>query len=913
MHEVPWHEHPAETVADRLQVDPAVGLSDEEAARRLAEYGPNELEAGGGVSVLRILWQQVRSILVLILAIAAVVSWLLGDAKDAVAIVVILALNVALGFRQEFRAEKAMEALRRLSVPSVRVLRSGRVQDVSSSAIVPGDVVLLEAGNLVPADLRLIEVALLRTQESALTGESHAVEKSCLPLPPDEHRPLGDRTNMAYMGTIVAYGRGRGIVTATGMRTELGRIATLLRRLENEATPLQRRLNQLGRVLAVTSLVLVIVVFVLGITRGEELRTMFLTAVSLAVAAVPEGLPAVVTIALSLGAQRMLRRRALIRSLPAVETLGSVTVICTDKTGTLTANRMTVSQVVPAGADSADIHSGEVEVILALGSLCNDGMLLSYPAKGDDSWPDSLGDPTETCILVAASRAGIPKPDLERVFPRVGEIPFDSERKRMSTFHKLRSEALAEVRASVRNVAGHLIDVAPVDSNAVLVCTKGAPDTMLEICRAMLVGRQVVELSDSDLRRLLEKASRFAAGGERVLGVAFKVAEELSPSEPSVCIESELVFAGFVCMIDPPRPEAAPAVSTCLSAGIRPVMITGDHPLTAKAIASCIGIPHAETVVTGRDLSAVGDEELKELVAEAGVYARVSPEHKLRIVKALQSRKEIVAMTGDGVNDAPALRQADIGVAMGITGTDVAKEAADMVLLDDNFATIVAAVEQGRVIFDNIRKFLRYILTSNAGELSVMLIFPFLGMPLPLVPLQILWINLVTDGLPALALGVEPAERDVMRRPPLPPGQGVITRTLGMRVVFGGFVLGLASLLLGYEYWRAANPAWQTVIFTSLTFSQMGLALALRSDKELLWERSIASNLALLGAVALTFALQLLVVYVGPLQAVFRTQPLSAGDLAACVAVSVAVFVVVEMEKAVERGWRALTGTRRSA
>lgn len=917
-----WHELEAEAVAERLGVDPAVGLSADEVARRLEQYGLNELKADRGAGPWRILWRQVRSVMIVILAVAAVVSWLLGDAKDAIAIALIMVLNVAPGFRQEYRAERAMEALRRLSVPSVRVLRSGLVEEVSASQLVPGDIVLLEAGNVVPADCRLIEAALLRTQESALTGESQAVDKSCAALPPEDHRPLGDRSNMAYMGTVVAYGRGRGMVTSTGMGTELGRIAAMLRGLQNEPTPLQNRLDQLGKILAAAALVLVAVVFVLGVVRGEEFRTMFLTAVSLAVAAVPEGLPAVVTIALSLGAQRMLKRNALIRSLPAVETLGSVTVICTDKTGTLTANRMTVSEVLPADGEDGE-QFGRM-LTLAAGSLCNDGVISAVKASGTNAEVETIGDPTETAILVAAVREGLHKAELEKVLPRIGEVPFDSERKRMSTVHELRREALAEVSPQVSRLVERLRGLLGVGEGSLLVCTKGAPDAVLDLCTGVLQDGEIRPLDAAGAAVLAEQAGALAAQGERVLGVAVRVLSGMpgvlaagdAAEEPAVETltsetEADLAFVGLVAMIDPPRGEAAAAVATCRSAGIRPVMITGDHPLTAKAIAARVGIPFADQVVTGRELAAMEAEELQEIVERAGVYARVAPEHKLRIVGALQEQGEIVAMTGDGVNDAPALRQADIGVAMGITGTDVSKEAADMVLLDDNFATIVAAVEQGRVIFDNIRKFLRYILTSNVGELAVMLVAPFLGMPLPLVPLQILWINLVTDGLPALALGVEPSERDVMARPPLPPGQGVLTRALAYRVLVGGVLLGLASLGLGFAYWRAGSEAWQTMLFTTLTVSQMGLALAVRSDKDLLLGRGLLTNPALLGAVALTFLLQLVVVYVPPLQPVFRTLGLSPADLGLCVAVSVGVFAVMEIEKLVGRGWRTLVALRR--
>jgi Ca2+-transporting ATPase len=755
-----WHTSQAHEVLRALGTDAVSGLSDEEAVRRLRERGPNELEDRGGRSPWAILWEQFTSTMILILIVAAVVSALLGDYEDSIAIAVIVVLNAALGFGQEYRAERAMAALKRLSAPRVRVRREGHVREASARELVPGDLVLLEAGNLVPADGRLLEAVNLRVQESALTGESEPVEKDPAAVQ-DEDTPLGERFDMVYSSTVVAGGRGLYVVTETGMATELGKIAAMIQAATPEQTPLQRRLDHVGKVLALAALAIVAVVFVLGLLRGEDLEVMFLTAVSLAVAAVPEGLPAVVTIALALGAQRMLRRGALIRKLPAVETLGSVTVICSDKTGTLTENLMTVTVLDTAdntvelgGEGPAEVaEDPALAVLLAGGTLCNDAML---EGDGEDGF-HAIGDPTEGALVVAAARAGLRKPELEARIPRVAEVPFDSGRKRMTTVHEVNSDA---------GIPAALGSVLKGDSGRYVAFTKGAVDGLLEISSEVWTGQ--AEPMNKGWREKISAANeRLAGNGIRVLGVGMRRLAALDGGGEE--LERELTFFGMVGMIDPARPEARDAVETCKRAGIRPVMITGDHPLTARHIATELGIADGGHIVTGRDLAGLDEGGLAEIVEEVPVYARVSPEHKLSIVGALQEKGHIVAMTGDGVNDAPALRRADIGVAMGITGTDVSKEAADMVLTDDNFATIVAAVEQGRVIYDNIRKFIKYLLTSNSAEILVMLVGPFVGLGLPLLPLQILWINLVTDGPPALALSTEPAERGIMRRPPPPP------------------------------------------------------------------------------------------------------------------------------------------------
>ncbi len=924
-----WYRLDISEVLTRLQTDPSQGLSQTEAERRLLEYGPNELIERGLKSPWLILWEQLTALMVLILIVATVISAVLGDYKDAAAIGAIIVLNAALGFVQEYRAEKAILALKKMAVPQVRVRRGGHVHEISARDVVPGDIVLLEAGALVPVDGRLIESVNLQVQEAALTGESVPVEKTAETLV-DAPLPLAERHNMVYMGTVVTYGRGVLVATETGMRTELGRIADMIQMVTQEQTPLQRRMDQLGRGLAIAALGIVALVFLLGVLRGEELRLMFLTAISMAVAAVPEGLPAVVTIALALGAQRMLRRRALIRKLPAVETLGSVTVVCSDKTGTLTENRMTVtvldvaghtvkltelvgrygtvwtdydstpSQVTRSKIDAlTDGYASSVEpgaalrLVLTGAALCNDAVLES--AGGEDGKLRAVGDPTEGALLIAAAQFGLLKPQLESAMPRVAEMPFTSERKRMSVAvqnpiagdgarHPERAELLDLRLYGLENVPW-------------TVFSKGAVDSLLEVSKWVWAEGRAQPLDEEWRQRIIVANDRLAQDGMRVLGVAFRPLHSLPDNGAADTLERDLIFLGMVGMIDPPRPEVKEAVYTCKTAGIRPVMITGDHPLTAQHIARALDIASDGRVLTGQELDRTSAEELSTIVEEVAVYARVSPEHKLKIVEALQSRNHIVAMTGDGVNDAPALKKADIGVAMGITGTDVSKEAADMVLLDDNFATIVAAVEEGRTIFDNIRKFIKYTMTSNTGEIWAMLLAPFLGMPLPLLPLQILWINLVTDGLPGLAMTVEPPERNVMRRPPYPPQMSIFGRGLGRDIIWIGLLMGFVSLAMGFWAWRTGHATWRTMVFTTLTLSQMGNALAIRSERDSLFSIGLLSNKFMLAAVLLTFVLQLAVVYVPFLQEIFHTVALPVEDLLISLVLSTVVFWAVEAKK----------------
>ena len=911
MTNITWHTLALPEVLTNLQTDATSGLDASAVAQRLAEHGPNALIERGGKSPWRILWEQLTATMVIILIVAALLSAFLGDYKDAIVILVIVVLNAILGFSQEYRAERAMAALKKLAVPTVKVRRSGRVQEISARDLVPGDLVLLEAGNLVPADGRMLESANLRIQEAALTGESEAVDKDPNVLTTAD-LPLGDRRNMAYMGTIVTYGRGQMVTTATGMQTELGAIATLMQSTQRTPTPLQRRLDQLGRILAGAALAIVALIFGLGLLRGEALQEMFLTAVSMAVAAVPEGLPAVVTIALALGAQRMLKRRVLIRKLAAVETLGSVTVICSDKTGTLTENRMTVTVLdvagqqidlpgAPQSKDSSALLTEHPALTLLLvgGVLCNDALFEADSATDDKSQGEMrlVGDPTEGALLLAAAQVGLTQADLQVGFPRIAEVPFDATRKRMTTVHA--TQKLPENLQLLANLSWN--GTGSMAQMPFVAFTKGSVDGLLTGSTTVWNAGTLEPLDDAWRARINASNDRLALNGMRVLGVAYQPLQAAAVNGQTDHLEQAMTFIGLTGMIDPARPEVREAVATCKRAGIRPVMITGDHPLTAQAIARELAIADDSRVLTGQEVEAMSLPELEAVVDEVAVYARVSPEHKLKIVQALQARGHIVAMTGDGVNDAPAIKKADIGIAMGITGSDVSKEAADMVLQDDNFATIVAAVEEGRVIYDNIRKFIKFLMTTNSGELWVMLLGPLIGMPLPLLPLQILWVNLVTDGLPALALGVEPAEKQIMARPPYPPNASIFSRGLGWQILWVGLLMGLITLGTGYWYWRQGLAQWQTMIFLTLTLAQMANVLAVRSERDFLWQVGLRSNKPLLFAVVLTFGLQLAVIYVPFLQGFFSTVPLSASDLAIGLALSSVVFWAVELEKWLRR------------
>lgn len=913
---VRWHHFDVDDALVELTTS-LDGLTNDEAQRRLGEVGPNEITESASISKLRLIWAQISSVMVLILIGAAALSLALGKLLEAGAIAAIVVLFAALGFVQEYRAEQAIAALRRMSVPLVRTRRDGRVVEVPSADLVPGDIVTLDAGAIVPADLRLVEVASLRVEEAALTGESEPVDKQTDAVEAAE-TALGDRRCMAYSGTQVAAGRGVGLVVATGMQTELGKIATLLQDVGRDETPLQQRLDRVGKQLAAAGVIVAALVAVMGALAGETAADLALTAISVAVAVIPEGLPAVVTFTLALGAQRMLRRQALIRRLPAVETLGSVTVICTDKTGTLTQNLMTATTFDVAGR-TIDLNPEATQPIADLpvaaqlmaiaGVLCNDGHL-ELDTQGT---PMLTGDPTETALLRAAHDAGLDTTATRALAPRIGELPFDSTRKRMSTIHDA---------SSVDGVAAGTLG----DGHVAFV--KGAVDGLVDRTTAVWTDDGPQPFGEEWHRRVLAANDRMASNGMRVLAVAMRTFAPDTPTGDMVAgAETELTLLGLVGIIDPPRPEVRSAVAQCRSAGIRSVMITGDHPLTALAIARDLGMvppaapdtsdqgtlehDDAPLLMTGLDIERATDAEFDRAVASVSVFARVTPEHKLRIVEALQRQHQVVAMTGDGVNDAPALKRSDIGVAMGITGTDVSKEASDMVLRDDNFTTIVAAVEEGRVIYDNLRRFVSFAVAGNLGKIIVML-----GWPIPylltggevdaavaLLPLQLLWLNLMTDGLLGMSMGVEPAEPNVMRRAPHRPGASLWVDGLGQRTIRIGIAIGLSALGVGIWYHENDMSQWQTMIFTTLALMQVFQAFATRSQTESLRRIGWRSNPALLAVAAVVVALQLVAVY-SPLNGLLDLEPLTAIDLVVCVAFGVALLIALEVAKALERRGR---------
>ena len=905
-----WHAVSFDEVTELLQSDRANGLSLNDVEQRQKHFGSNELKETGGRSTLTILWDQFTNIMLIMLIGVAIVSAVLdlqqgNFPKDAIAIFSIVILNGILGYFQESRAEKALAALKSLSSPRVRVIRDATTQEVDAKELVPGDIMLLEAGVQVAADGRLLEAQNLQIAESTLTGEATAINKDAranLGL----DAPLGDRINLVFQGTEVVRGRAKAIVTKTGMETEIGRIAAMIQEVESEPTPLQQRMTQLGNVLVSGSMALVALVVIVGVLRSgwSAFAELLEISLSMAVAVVPEGLPAVVTVTLAIGTQKMIRRQALIRKLPAVETLGSVTTICSDKTGTLTQNKMVVQKVYtgsyhfsvtgegyePKGAFYCQQNNQvedepEIRKLLEACVLCNDALLQNsrnIREKRTD-W-SILGDPTEGALLALAGKGFVSKTEMDKIMPRVAEFPFDSERKRMSVI------------------------VASNNGTSYRMFTKGSTELVLERCDRIFVRENPQSITDIQRQEILETNNHLASIGLRVLGFAYKPLSEIPPANTEDTSEQGLIWLGLVGMLDAPRMEVNEAVQRCKRAGIRPVMITGDHPLTAMAIATKLNIVSKnDSSLTGQELEVMSTQELERVVKKVSVYARVSPEHKLRIVKALQKQGEFVAMTGDGVNDAPALKQADIGIAMGITGTDVSKEASDMVLLDDNFATIVAATEEGRVVYDNIRRFIKYILGSNIGEVLTIAAAPLLGLGgVPLSPLQILWMNLVTDGLPALALALEPAEPNVMNRPPYSPRESIFSRGLGWYMVRIGIVFAIITIVLmvwAYNYDSVdGNPdRWKTMVFTTLCLAQMGHALAVRSDFKLTIEMNPFSNPYVLGAVTLTTVLQLLLIYVEPLRNFFDTHLLSPTELAICFGFSMLMFVWIELEKLFQR------------
>ncbi len=852
----------------RLGTDLKQGLSPAEASRRAHSLGPNALPEAAGPSPLRVLWAQFQSALVLVLLAAAAVSLLLGNTKEAAAVGAVVVLNAALGFVQEYRAERAMSALRRLVLPRARVRRAGQVREVTSRELVPGDLVLLEAGDRVPADGRLVEAVGLRVDESTLTGESVPVDKDARARL-TERVPLPDRSTMVYAGTVVTAGRAVAVVTATGPATELGRIAGLVAVTRPEATPLQRRLEHLARTLAGAAGAVVLAVAALGFVRGEDPGQVWLMAVSLAVAAVPEGLPAVLTVALSLGAQRMLRRRVLIRRLSAVETLGSVTVICTDKTGTVTENRLRLVQLwTPGGSvEPPDPLPQSARLAALVACLCGDAEV------SEDG--RTTGDPVDAALARAASGWGFRRPEWEVVLPRRGEWPFDSARKRMTTVH----EVTHPDRLREGGGAGYVVLV------------KGAPEAVLPRCTRVWVEGAAEPLGGARRGEVEERVEEMARGGFRVLTLACRFCATLPSGEEEA--EQELVLVGLAALADPLRPEVPEAVARSRRAGIRVVLVTGDHPTTALAVARQAGIvdsPGAR-VVTGPELEALSGDQLGRVVRDVSVFARVVPEHKLLLVQALQSQGEVVAVTGDGVNDGPALRRAEVGVAMG-SGTEVAKEASAVVLLDDHFATVVAAVEEGRVVFDNVRKFVRYLFTTNVAELWTVLGALVGGLPFPLYPLQVLWINLVTDGPPALALGVEPPEEDVMRRPPRRRDEPLLAAGQLRQVVAVGLLMGATTLTLGALFLNRGHPGWQTMVFLALGAAQFFNVYAIRTSKPM-W-RPGSRNPVLAASVALGAVLLAAVIYIPAVRPYFRTYPLGGVEVAACLVPGLVAAAVVE-------------------
>ncbi|TCW37519.1 Ca2+-transporting ATPase [Laceyella sacchari] len=867
-----WVDWEVERVAAHFKVDLASGLSDKEAKERLKQVGPNQLAEGEKASWLSLFIEQFKDFMVLVLLIATLISGLLGEYTDAIAIIAIVLLNAVLGFIQEMRAEKSLSALKKLSAPTAKVLREGEWKRVDASQLVPGDVIMLESGDRIPADVRFAQTEGLYVEESALTGESVPVTKQSSSLPRAEVA-LGDRKNMGYMGTMVVRGNGLGIVVHTGMATEMGRIAHLLENTETMDTPLKRRLEQLGKVLIVVALLLTALVVFTGILHGHDAYKMFLAGVSLAVAAIPEGLPAIVTIALALGVQRMIKRRAIVRKLPSVETLGCATVICSDKTGTLTQNKMSVTHLwadgkriqvsgsgyVPEGEFQADGATVKVEKepalrrLLEVAALCNNAQLIQKTEKNgllkkSEAWVVN-GDPTEGALLVAAAKAGLDKEHLAGEWERIKELPFDSERKMMSVILENKSKGR-------------------------VVFSKGAPDVLLTKCTHLLEQGRKVPLTEAKREQILRHNEELASMALRNLGFAYRELDSRHTTLKEEQYEQQLVFVGLAGMIDPPRAEVKEAINVCRKAGIKTVMITGDHQTTAVAIARELGIKRPQGLtLTGQDLYNMSDDEFQKKVNDVDVYARVSPEHKLRIVKALQQAGQVVAMTGDGVNDAPAIKSADIGIAMGITGTDVSKEASSLILADDNFSTIVAAVEEGRNIYENIRKFISYLLASNVGEILIMFLAMLAGLPLPLVPIQILWVNLVTDGLPAMALGIDPAEEDTMVRSPRNSRESVFARGVGWKIVTRGLLIGACSLMAFWvTYLETPDDLVraQTVAFATLVFAQLIYVFDCRSQGTI-FQRTPLDNLPLVLAVLSSAVLLLAVIYYPPLQPVFHT------------------------------------------
>ena len=886
MNQEKWFSKSGEDVAKFFETDMIKGLSSEQVEEKRSVYGTNEIVSKNKKSIAKMILEQFQDFMIIILIIAAVISGVVGQSNgegftDSIIILVIVILNAVIGVIQELKAQKSLESLKNLSAPHSKVIRDGKLQDLESKYLVPGDIVVLETGDYVPADLRLIEAVNLKTQEAALTGESLPVEKTTEKID-KEDIGSGDRLNQAFSSSLVTYGRGKGIVVSIGMQTEVGKIATMLDSVDDSETPLSRRLEALGKTLGIAALVICLVIFAVGsFVHGREIFEMFMTAVSLAVAAIPEGLPAISTIVLSIGVQRMVKRNAIIRTLPSVETLGSATVICSDKTGTLTQNKMTVEKIfynneifgVEEKKYNVDDH---LRLLMNSMILCNDTKVTK---EGEEF--KLAGDPTETALVDLGIKLNMLKTTMDDENPRVEEIPFDSERKLMST---------------VNNT-----------NQGLFVYTKGGVDEILSKCSKIYLDNQEMALSAENINYIKQVNEEMAKGALRVLAMAYKRVDKVPTRNEMNNLESELVYIGMVGMIDPARPEAKEAVEKCKTAGIKPVMITGDHKVTAMAIAKDIGILENESeAITGSELEKMPQEELEKNVKNYSVYARVSPEHKVRIVKAWQSQGEVVAMTGDGVNDAPALKTADIGAAMGIVGTDVAKEAADVVLTDDNFATIVSAVEEGRRIYDNILKAVQYLLSSNIGEIIVLFVATMFGwLAEPLLPIHILWINLVTDSLPALALSVDPAEKDIMKRKAR-KDKNIFSKGMTFRVIYQGIMVGVLTLLafcIGcrFDFASLANPevamTAQTMAFAVLAMSELVHAYNVRSNKESIFKLKLKTNMVLVLATLVSLLLMVVVLGVPVLQGMFEVTELSITNWVWVILLSLAPLTIVEILK----------------
>ncbi len=900
---VTWHAVSTEDVLTHLKTEKTEGLTSEEAEKRLKEYGPNQLLEKPRPTFLKLLYDQLKSFVIVLLIVASIISAFLGEWVDAGAIILIVVLNAIMGVVQESKAEQSLAALKKMASPDARVLRDGKRISIPAASLVPGDIVLLEAGNFVPADLRLLEAVNLRAEEAALTGESVPVQKDAALLL-ESGASIGDRKNTVFMGTVIAYGRGTGVVTSTGMHTQLGMIATMLQSVAEEETPLQKRLDQLGKTLGWACLVISALIFGVGMIQGGNPLHLFMIAVSLAIAAVPEGLPAIVTISLALGMQEMIKRHALIRRLSSVETLGSATIICSDKTGTLTQNEMTVTRLWVDGTfvevtgqgytpDGEFIVGGNkvnlndfpaVKTALWVGALNNDAILEETTIEGQPTQYRMVGDPTEGSILVAAYKAGGKHGGLSNAYPRKNEIPFDSERKRMVTIHSVDNPTLEDLSPFVDETrkGWHVIAV------------KGAPDIVLNLCKSIqpMNDGEPLPLTDKIRAEIGQANDELTRGALRVLGMAYRMVKDVPGELESRELEKDLIFAGLVGMIDPARPEVKPAMQTAANAGIRTLMITGDYPNTARAIAENIGLLRpGHKVLTGAQLDEIDDKQLVAEVEQTDVFARVSPQHKMRIVNALQANGEVVAMTGDGVNDAPAIKQADIGVSMGITGTDVAKDTADMVLTDDNYVSIVSAVEQGRIIYSNIRKFVYYLISCNMGEIIIIflptifgkLLFPDLTAEQlsPLAPVQLLWLNLITDGAPALALGTEKGDPDIMQQKPRPPKEPIINRQMLIGVIIQ--TIAIAGVTL-FAFWRGLTHVEldnasrlelaETMAFVTLSISELFRAYTARSERYPLLKIGIFSSKWMNLAVLFSLILLLAVVYIPFLNPVFQTYPL---------------------------------------